>query len=62
MKGNTYCETCNDTGSTEETCNNCSGSGEGIIDGTLYTTCGGKGTLYFECPDCELNLPEEERA
>lgn len=45
------CELCGDIGFTIEICPTCSGSGEGLYDGSRCFECKGKGEITIVC-DC----------
>jgi len=47
------CEECECNGYTYQICGKCSGSGEGMHDGTRCRNCGGSGFYYVECDECE---------
>lgn len=50
----------------DELCSSCNGTGEGMYDGTICRSCGGKGinsqTDYVEPPDWYLEEQEERRS
>ena len=48
-----YCGECDNTGFTDELCRNCSGSGEGMYDGSTCSACRGSGNSKEECTECK---------
>jgi len=46
------CKECED-GYQDSICGNCSGSGEGMADGTTCRECKGRGEFRVECEECE---------
>jgi len=51
------CKDCNYTGVHENLCEYCSGSGEGMTDGSRCYHCKGKGVVIRNCEDCN-QLPD----
>jgi hypothetical protein len=54
-----YCENCNDEGWTSEICPSCSGSGEGLYDGSRCFNCKGSGVETIIC-DCNTGKDFEQ--
>jgi hypothetical protein len=55
----TECENCNNEGYTVEICPSCSGSGEGLYDGSRCSNCKGKGNEIIIC-DCNAGKDFEQ--
>jgi hypothetical protein len=52
FKGDPKCKTCGGDGYLEYMCGSCSGSGEGMAEGTTCRSCKGNGELQYPCADC----------
>lgn len=52
------CEHCEDTGFIIDGCGNCSGSGEGMYDGSTCQVCKGSGEVQIKC-ECEEETDED---
>jgi len=53
MLTNTVCPACEGEGGEESYCVHCSGSGEGMHDGTRCSACRGSGMEYEKCELCD---------
>lgn len=53
------CENCEGERFVSDICGHCSGSGEGMYDGSTCRLCRGTGEVVVECEECFKNDEDE---